>query len=311
MSGRRSRTARRRTGRIRPGSHRVLLGALGIAAGGATLAGLVAGMRSRRLVTTPVPVALRGLPSPFEGFRILQLSDLHATVFGPGQRDLLAAVDRARPDLVVLTGDILDRGTRDLTPLLTLAEELLHRAPVLAVTGNHEGGSRRGPALVAGLEGVGVQVLRDRVLPLDREGAVLRIAGIDDPRLHGGPPSSTSSPAIDHHVAAGGLRRAGIGPEAKGEGPVVLLSHRPELLDVYAAHAVDLVLAGHAHGGQWRVPGIGGLYAPGQGLLPRLTAGVHTRGGTQMVISRGLKVRLHLPRIHNPPELVLVVLSAA
>lgn len=332
MTGGRRRPPRRRPtapagpmGRGRPdraGRSPRCRGALGLAlAGGAAVLGTaLSGAWSRRIQTTTQVIDLPHLPTSFDGFRILQISDLHATRFGPGQRDLLAAVEHARADLVVLTGDALDRGTRDVGPLLELAGELVRGAPVHAITGNHEGGSRRGPALMAGLRARGVEVLGDRSVLLERDGDAVRVAGIDDPRVHGGPASSQVSPAIDHRLAAGGLRRAGLARRGAVPGTplaehgdrealvTVLLAHRPELLDVYAAHEVDVVLSGHAHGGQWRVPGIGGLYAPNQGILPRLTAGVHTRGRTRMVISRGLKVRWHLPRIANRPELVLVEL---
>lgn len=299
---------RRRLHRRRP-----LLGRLALslsAAGGAlALAAALSCAWSRRIDTTVLEVEVPALPQAFEGWRILQISDLHATRFGPGQRDLLAAVDAVGADAVALTGDILDRGTRDIAPLLDLARELVRRGPVLAVTGNHEGGSRRGPALMHGLRAAGVEVLADRSVVLEHGADRLRVAGIDDPRVHGGPPSSQVSPTVDHRLAASGLRRAGL--PVRDDVPTVLLAHRPELLDVYVAHGVDLVLTGHAHGGQWRAPGIGGLYAPNQGILPALTAGVHVRGRTRMVISRGLKVRRHLPRIGNRPELVVVVLRRA
>lgn len=288
-----------------------VLGAGVLMAGAA--AGTAIALGERRVVLTEHRVALRGLPAPFEGLRIVQLSDLHATVLGSDHADLLAAVDAARPDLVVLTGDVIDRSTSSLGPTLDLLAALLRRAPVHAVTGNHEGGTHLGTALAARMQALGVRLLRDEMILLERDGTTLALAGVDDPRVHGGPPSSFGSPAIDRALMRRALQRAGL----PAEGPVVLLAHRPELLEVYADHGADLVLVGHAHGGQWRVPGPAGmpgsqgLYAPNQGLLPARTGGLHRDRGTVMAVSRGLKVRTLTPRLNNPPEVVVVELARA
>lgn len=295
-------------------------------------------MLGRGLCTTAHELPIPGLAAALDGLRILQISDLHDTRFGPADRDLLTAIASARPDLLALTGDILDRGTADLGPLRALAGRLLEIAPALAVPGNHEGGTPLGAVLLDDLAAAGVTVLRDARIDLPWGGAALRVAGIDDPRLHGGSASRPFSPALDRSLIRASLDRAGVperrpprrssptgevpvGPgqgagaaagAADGDGAVdVLLAHRSEMLDIYAEREVSLVLTGHAHGGQWRPPRTQGLYAPNQGLLPRRTAGIHRRGGTAQVISRGLKVRRHLPRLGNPPELVLVVLRAA
>lgn len=270
------------------------------------------------LVTTTHEIPVAELPPALDGLRILQISDLHDTRFGPEDRDLLGAVAASRADLIALTGDVLDHGTEDLAALGALAPRLAALAPCLVVPGNHEGGTPLGAPLLSMLAETGMRVLRDEIVELGIRDATLRVAGIDDPRLHGGTPSRPFSPALDRALARRSLDRAGVprrGPDRRAARPPeavhVLLAHRPELIDLYAERAVDVVLAGHAHGGQWRPPRTQGLYAPNQRLLPRLTAGVHDRAGMRMVISRGLKVRRHLPRLNNPPELVLVVLHRA
>lgn len=300
--------------------------ALGIAAAaiaGAALAALgTVALGERDLVTTRIPVSVRDLPEPLAGLRIAQISDLHDTPFGPDGRDLVRAVEASRPDLIAFTGDILDRGTQQLIGLVSLARALVQIAPCVAVAGNHEGGTTLGLPLLHALARAGVTVLRDEQISLELRGAVVRIAGVDDPHLHGGPISRPYPVALDGELMARSLERAGLGrvqtsartaSGASGdgdEGPLILLAHRPELLDVYVDRGIDLVLTGHAHGGQWRVPGIGGLYAPNQGPFPRLTAGAHVRGRTTMIVSRGLKVRTLPPRLNNPPELVIAELVA-
>lgn len=298
---------------------------LGVAAAtvvGAALAALGAVLLGEKdLVTTRIPVTVRDLPDALAGLRIAQISDLHDTPFGPDGRDLVRAVEDARPDLIVLTGDILDRGTQQLIGIISLIRALVEIAPCIAVAGNHEGGTPLGPPLLHALARAGVTVLRDEQISLRLRGAPVRIAGVDDPRLHGGPMSRPYPVAGDRDLMARSLERAGLDRVPTGAsaaarrseddaGPLILLSHRPELLDEYVDRGIDLVLAGHAHGGQWRVPGIGGLYAPNQGPFPRLTAGAHVRGRTTMIVSRGLKVRTVPPRLNNPPELVVAELVA-
>lgn len=302
--------------RDRPGWLRAVTPVAALAAAGASSALLAVALGERHLVTTELEVPVTDLDPRLQGLRIVQLSDLHGTEFGVDGGDLIDAVAAARPDLIALTGDILDRGTRELGPLLRLAGRLVAIAPCVAVSGNHEGGTPLGAPLLSGLADAGVRVLRDEITHIELRDTALRVAGMDDPRLQGGPPSRAFSPAVDRVLADRALRRTGLprrGGAASGagpdSGPLILLAHRPELLDVYAERGIDVVLSGHAHGGQWRLPLIGGLYAPNQGLLPRLTAGVHRRGTTRMVISRGLKVRRLLPRLHNPPEVLVAVLT--
>lgn len=155
------------------------------------------------------------------------------------------------------------------------------------------------PDLLRELEALGVVILRDEAVTVEVAGTPLTLVGLDDPRVAASTDRKASSPRE--------LLRAMELPEAA---TTVLLAHRPELLGDYTGVGVDLVLSGHAHGGQVRVPGIGGVYAPHQGVLPVLTVGVHLRDGTTMVISRGLGNSIAGVRVNNPRELVLVELTA-
>ena len=225
-----------------------------------------------------------------EGFTIVQLSDLHNHSFGSGQERLLEGVEELEPDLVVLTGDLVDRRRTDLEPALALARGLAQRWPVYYVTGNHEWGlspaQRR--SLLSGLEEAGVTVLEDRGA---RAAEGLWLMGLSD--------RSRKGEALSRLA------------EGHGEELTVLLSHQPQYLDGYAAAGADLVFSGHAHGGQIRLPLLGGLYAPGQGFFPELTQGVHTRGETTLVVSRGLGNSAFPLRLFNRPEIVAVTLRAA
>lgn len=218
--------------------------------------------------------------------RIACLTDLHSCTYGEGQRELLEAVTAAAPDLVVLVGDIYD----DVLPpdntdttLISLAENW----PCYYVTGNHD--------VFCGdkAKAHGVTPLNGDALPLEVNGQHLLLCGLSDPR---------ESPAFTDHLSA-------LNEQAhNAEVFTVLLSHRPSRIERYLPGSWDLILSGHAHGGQWRLPGVqNGLLAPDEGLFPQYAGGFYDMDGTAFIVSRGLaKESTRVPRLFNPPELVLV-----
>ena len=232
-----------------------------------------------------------------EGLRIAQVSDLHAADFGTFQQRVLAATEAAHPDLIALTGDLIDYRTGDLTGVLDMVTELQSIAPTYFVLGNHEADSGLLAELLTGLDERGVVVLRDEAVTVQIAGTPLRIVGLDDPRVR----TTVGLEARDPATVL-----AEIAPPSGTM--TILLAHRPELLESYTGAGIDLVLSGHAHGGQVRLPGVGGLYAPHQGWLPELSEGVHVRDGTTMVISRGLGNSIAAVRVNDPRELVVVEL---
>lgn len=244
------------------------------------------------------------IPAAFDGFVLCQVSDVHNEVRGEGNAALLRALREAAPDLICITGDFLDSRRTDLDFALELAGQLAEIAPAVYVTGNHEARLKDLSALEAGLAARGVRVLRDGWTPLARGGEEIALLGLDDPGFAAGE-DWTLAEGLDQTQA----RLSALLAQA-GDRFSLVLSHRPELLPAYAEAGADLVLSGHAHGGQVRLPGIGGLFAPGQGILPRLTSGVYARGETRLVVSRGLGNSAFPLRVFNPPEIVTVTLRA-
>lgn len=241
---------------------------------------------------------------PGEGsFTIAQVSDLHNAEFGGGNRELLAILEEAEPDLIAITGDLIDSRRTDPAPALAFLEGAVELAPVCYVTGNHE--FRAYDAyqdLKSQMEELGVIVLENESMVLEE--VPLRVIGLDDPSF--GVRSDPS--ATPEQILQGAL--TALAPQAGEEDlRTVLLAHRPEYVELYAQHGADLVLSGHAHGGQVRLPGVGGLYAPGQGFLPEYTSGLYQIGGTSLVVSRGLGNSLFPLRVNNRPEVVLVKLA--
>ena len=232
-------------------------------------------------------VESENLPAAFDGLRIAQVSDLHNA---DHWEDALKALADARPDIIVLTGDLIDSRNTDVAAALAFVRGAVELGPCYYVTGNHESRVRQWPELRRGLLEAGVTVLEDESCRLERNGAAITLIGLMDPDFG--------------RDFGGALERL-----AAGEGYTVLLSHRPERMGQYAAAGVDLVFAGHAHGGQVRIPFIGGLIAPHQGWFPEFDSGIYRQGKTVMLVSRGVGNSIIPLRINNRPEILVAVLK--
>lgn len=230
------------------------------------------------------------LPEQFDGFRIAQVSDLHNASFGDGNEKLLELLDQANPDIIVLTGDLADSRNTDVDIALAFAAEAVEIAPCYYVSGNHEARIAQWQQLRAGLLDAGVTLLEDEAVTMERDGAAVTLAGLQDP-------------SFGTNIAAG-LRELTQDQTLY----TILLSHRPELFELYVSCGADLVFSGHAHGGQVRLPFVGGLVAPNQGFFPEYDSGLYQRGDTSMLVSRGIGNSIIPLRFNNRPEIVLAVL---
>lgn len=253
---------------------------------------------NRAVMVHTISVTDQRLPQEFEGFRIAQISDLHNEVFGSGNGELLTLLAGTRPDIIVITGDLIDSRRTDVSAALEFVRGAVEIAPVYYVAGNHES---RLPEefwmLERCMENLGVSVLRGERTLLTREGAAVALIGVDDPTFQD--KNSANWPGIVEEEL-GRLREEGLYS--------ILLIHRPELLETYARAGMNLVFSGHAHGGQVRIPFVGGVIAPNQGFFPQYDGGLYTMGDTQLVVSRGLGNSLCPLRVNNRPEIVLAEL---
>ncbi len=249
------------------------------------------------LMVSEIGVTGTKLPQNFVGYRIAQVSDLHNAEFGENNEVLIDLLQGTEPDLIVLTGDLVDSNHTDLAVSLAFAQQAVSIAPTYYVPGNHEARIPSYDQLREDLIRAGVVVLENEAVLLERDGASIHLIGVQDPSFFADP---------DHEESAMAAILTDLVPEDGSY--TVLLSHRPELFDTYVASGVDLVLAGHAHGGQVRLPFLGGVVAPGQGLFPAYDAGLYTEGDTNMVVSRGIGNSIIPFRVNNRPELVLVTL---
>ena len=240
------------------------------------------------------------LPNAFDQYKIAIVSDFHNARFGNDNEPLIELVRKEKPNIIAITGDLVDSSRTDIETAVSMVKRLVEIAPCYYVTGNHEGWlGDRYQELYTALTEAGVYVFHDNVSTLEKDGETIQIAGLNDPDFY-----DKESPAA----------RSDLSVKLKSidltEDYCILLSHRPESFNAYAHKGIDLVLSGHAHGGQFRLPFIGGLVAPNQGLFPKYDAGLYIEDRTNMIVSRGIGNSIIPVRFNTRPELVIVELNA-
>lgn len=240
------------------------------------------------------------LSDGFDGFRIAHVSDLHNTEIGKDNKKLLAMLQDAEPDIIAITGDLIDSRNTDVEVALQFIREAVKIAPCYYVTGNHESRISEYSVLKAGMETAGVVILEDARTEISLGGETITLIGVNDPSFRTNDLSGDSVTVMDAKLT-----------QVHGDDNefTILLSHRPELFDTYVKNNIDLVLSGHAHGGQFRLPFIGGLVAPHQGMFPEYDAGLYTEENTNMIVSRGVGNSIFPFRINNRPEVILIELQ--
>ena len=240
------------------------------------------------------------LPEAFDGYRIAHISDLHNAEMGNDNEKLLAVLKESDPDIIAITGDLIDSRNTDIEIAIRFMEEAVKLAPCYYVTGNHEARISEYNELKSGLTELGVNILENERISLEKNGETIVFIGVDDPSFESDALFNEDGSVIRTHLQS--LTK-------ESDKFTLLLSHRPELFDVYVENHLDLVLSGHAHGGQFRLPFIGGIAAPNQGLFPKYDAGMYYENNTTMIVSRGIGNSIIPFRINNPPEVILIELK--
>ena len=255
--------------------------------------------QNRHLETTYYTYKAEQLGADLEGYRIVQISDLHNVKFGKNNQRLVDRIRECDPDMIVLTGDLVDSNHTNVDRAVQFVDEVVKICPVYYVTGNHEYwlDTSEYENLMDGLASAGVIILDDQVVEISRGDAKFRLVGLDDKSLADGTLGTLLNNA--QNVAH---------EDSEKKEFTVVLAHEPQYLARYASAGVDLVLSGHAHGGQFRLPFVGGIVAPDQGFLPEYTAGEYYMDGTEMIVSRGLGNSVIPVRLFNYPEIVCVEL---
>lgn len=247
------------------------------------------------LQVEPVELLFESLPPQFDGLRVAELSDLHGRSFGKNNVRLLRALQKARPDMICICGDLFDEKT-DLTMLEPLLTGLTDIAPVYYVTGNHEWQVKNLREILQKMRAWGVTVLENEERVLSRGGAEMVVAGVHDPC---GPYDMKTPAALVRELRS-----------AQGNDFILMLSHRNDELAMWSQLGVQLVLSGHCHGGVVRLPFVGGVFGTRRELFPEYDAGVYRQDGTTLFVSRGLGyTNVHF-RLFNRPHVPIMILRS-
>ena len=247
------------------------------------------------LQVEPVELFFESLPPQFDGLRVAELSDLHGRSFGENNVRLLRTLQKARPDMICICGDLFDEKT-DLTMLEPLLTGLTDIAPVYYVTGNHEWQVKNLREILQKMRAWGVTVLENEGRVLSRGGAEMVVAGVHDPC---GPYDMKTPAALVRELRS-----------ARGNDFILMLSHRNDELAMWSQLGVQLVLSGHCHGGVVRLPFVGGVFGTRRELFPEYDAGVYRQDGTTLFVSRGLGyTNVHF-RLFNRPHVPIMILRS-
>ena len=250
--------------------------------------------QNNALEVNEIKVFDKRIPLNFNGFRIVQISDFHNTTLGKENNELIEQLKEAKPNIIVITGDFIDSRMTDVDKAISLILKIKDIAPIYYVTGNHESRIKdEYDLLEKSFHELGVNVLRNDSKIIEIKQDKIQISGIDDPTMY----QDKNDYATDLYY----LNNQNV--------YTILLSHRPEYFDIYEEYGYPLVLCGHAHGGQIRLPFIGGMIAPGQGLFPKYDSGLYHKENTNMIVSRGIGNSLFPLRINNHPEIIVIELN--
>ena len=256
---------------------------------------------NNKLEISQIEVEDKNIPESFSGFRIVHLSDLHNKFFGRRQECLIEKIRSLNPDLIVFTGDLVDKNYYNENAGLELLARAKKIAPTYFAVGNNDLWSGHWEELKGKINALDVDILTEESRELVRRGESVVLVGVNDLL------SSPGGEEYPEEVVSEKLDQALAG--VKEDTYKILIIHRPQYLDTFNHFGLNLVLAGHTHGGQIRLPFIGGLIAPEQLLFPKYSAGLYKKGSTTLIINRGLGNSFLPQRLFNRPEVGLIILQ--
>ncbi|ERK31387.1 metallophosphoesterase [Clostridium intestinale] len=253
---------------------------------------------NKKIVISNITYKNSKIPSSFDGYKILQISDLHNAEFGKNQKTLIEKTKEIAPDIIFITGDLIDSYNTNIDISMKYIDGIADIAPIYFIPGNHESRIESYNELCNKLISFGVKILNNKTVFIQKDTSSIGLIGLDDPAFI----QSSNQDELFKKLLID------LSKDTDSDFKI-LLSHRPEKLADYKDAKVDLVFSGHAHGGQFRIPFVGGLLAPNQGFFPKYTSGIYREENTSMIVSSGLGNSIFPFRINNSPELVVVTLE--
>ena len=263
--------------------------------------------QNNSIVVTKMNYKNKKIPQEFNGFKILHVSDFHNKKFGKNHKRIIEKIKEINPDVVLIIGDTIDCHLPKPKIAYEFLELLTKISSAYLVSGNHEHVCGRYDEFIKGYKKTGVNVIDDISIEIEKNNEKLKILGISD--LTGDITANAFGYINNDTKSIFEEKIKNVTSKYNKNEFGILLAHRPELIELYAKYNIDLVLSGHAHGGQFRFLGIKGVIAPGQGFFPKYTSGLYKKGKTSMIVSRGLGNSVIPIRIFNRPELVVINLE--
>ena len=262
------------------------------------LCGIYFYFENTTLEVSTYQIASNKIPNEFNNYKIIQISDFHNNTSSKLTKKLIAEIKNQKPNIIVITGDLIDSTKTNVDIAIDMIKEIIEIAPVYYVTGNHEARTNEYDNLKSQMIELGVKILENEAQEIQLNNSTINILGINDTSFN------KERDILDSEIVKSNMENI----RYNEDDFTILLSHRPEVFKIYVEKNIDLVFTGHAHGGQIRLPFIGGIIAPNQGAFPEYTDGIYREKDTTMVVSRGIGNSIIPFRVNNRPELVIVEL---
>ena len=264
------------------------------------LCGIYFYFENTTLEVSTYQIASNKIPNEFNNYKIIQISDFHNNTSSKLTKKIVEKIKNQKPNIIVITGDLIDSTKTNVDIAIDMIKEIIEIAPVYYVTGNHEARTNEYDNLKSQMIELGVKILENEAQEIQLNNSTINILGINDPSFY------KESDILDSKIVKNNMENI----QYNEDNFTILLSHRPEVFKIYVEKNIDLVFTGHAHGGQIRLPFIGGIIAPNQGTFPEYTDGIYREKDTTMVVSRGIGNSIIPFRVNNRPELMIVELKS-
>ena len=256
--------------------------------------------QNKKLKVRKTTLKFDKLPQAFDNFKIAQVSDIHCDKVGHSDLSFINKIKNFNPDMIVITGDILDSYNNNMDIAYNILSQLAIVAPCYFVSGNHE---LRLPEeyeqLINRMKKLNITYLHNRKLLITKNNESINLVGVEDYNFF------KNEDKLNHRANFIKTLEELYSPNHFN----ILLSHRPEKFPIYADIKYELIFSGHAHGGQWRIPFVGGIFSPSQGFFPKYTNGNYVLEDSTMIVSQGLGNSSFPIRINNRIELILATLK--
>ena len=264
------------------------------------LCGIYFYFENTTLEVSTYQIASNKIPNEFNNYKIIQISDFHNNTSSKLTKKIVEKIKNQKPNIIVITGDLIDSTKTNVDIAIDMIKEIIEIAPVYYVTGNHEARTNEYDNLKSQMIELGVKILENEAQEIQLNNSTINILGINDPSFN------KERDILDSEIVKSNMENI----QYNKDNFTILLSHRPEVFKIYVEKNIDLVFTGHAHGGQIRLPFIGGIIAPNQGTFPEYTDGIYREKDTTMVVSRGIGNSIIPFRVNNRPELMIVELKS-